>query len=323
MELVDDIINGKQGHLKVAIDSIDPCGLTPLHLAAKWGRLPVVKKLLESGANLKIKDRKGRTAQDVAAQSVLDAFEDRESDRVRMALEDDRRAIFRHAQLLRSQREEGAITDWELEDATKRKEEDRWWTHQLLEAEVEDKVRSEELDLQKREEVAEYLIHRPQEMKEEAYANIQTALRKREKEAKKAALMKARLDEIRENEERKVAEAQREAKREIKELRRERTCGRCGQLYTNERNKGGQCVHKGTWANWATDKHGQKVEWLFYWTCCKSQEFEGPAGGHSQCSRSEAHEESEADMARRQAKMLKHASIAANKHNRARRKKTG
>lgn len=80
-----------------------------------------MKKLLESGANLKIKDRKGRTAQDVAAQSVLDAFEDRESDRVRMALEDDRRAIFRHAQLLRSQREEGAITDWELEDATKRK----------------------------------------------------------------------------------------------------------------------------------------------------------------------------------------------------------
>lgn len=26
LELVDDIINGKQGHLKVAIDSIDPCG---------------------------------------------------------------------------------------------------------------------------------------------------------------------------------------------------------------------------------------------------------------------------------------------------------
>eukprot|EP00960_Hanusia_phi_P055632 763020-Hanusia_phi.AAC.3 len=30
---------------------------------------------------------------------------------------------------------------------------------------------------------------------------------------------------------------------------------------------------------------GKKVEWLFYWTCCKSQVYEGPAGGFSLCPR--------------------------------------
>ncbi len=40
----------KTPQVKVSIDAIDPCGLTPLHLAAKWGRLAIVKKLLESGA---------------------------------------------------------------------------------------------------------------------------------------------------------------------------------------------------------------------------------------------------------------------------------
>ena len=35
--------------VKVSIDAIDASGQTALHLAAKWGRLNVVKVLIDSG----------------------------------------------------------------------------------------------------------------------------------------------------------------------------------------------------------------------------------------------------------------------------------
>ena len=86
------------------------------------------------------------------------------------------------------------------------------------------------------------------------------------------------------------------------------------QEYTNATNRGGQCVHKGKWANWGTDAHGKKVEWLFYWTCCKSEQHEGPAGGHSICARSDPHEESSADIARRMARERKKMAERAAKN---------
>jgi hypothetical protein len=73
-------------------------------------------------------------------------------------------------------------------------------------------------------------------------------------------------------------------------------------------------VHKGKWANWGTDAHGKKVEWLFYWTCCKSEQHEGPAGGHSICARSDPHEESSADIARRMARERKKMAERAAKN---------
>ena len=54
MELVQDILVGKGGQMKVSIDAVSTGGQTPLHIAAKWGRLAVINTLVESGANVTV-----------------------------------------------------------------------------------------------------------------------------------------------------------------------------------------------------------------------------------------------------------------------------
>jgi hypothetical protein len=61
MELVRDIVEGINGQAKVSINTQNSTGQTAMHLAAKWGRLEVVKYLIEAGADLEIRDRRGRT----------------------------------------------------------------------------------------------------------------------------------------------------------------------------------------------------------------------------------------------------------------------
>ena len=61
MELVRDIVDGINGQAKVSINTQNSTGQTAMHLAAKWGRLEVVKYLIEAGADLEIRDRRGRT----------------------------------------------------------------------------------------------------------------------------------------------------------------------------------------------------------------------------------------------------------------------
>lgn len=43
-------------------------GWTPLHLAAMFGKVEVIQLLLESGADSDIKDKSGKTPEDVAKQ---------------------------------------------------------------------------------------------------------------------------------------------------------------------------------------------------------------------------------------------------------------
>lgn len=40
--------------MKVSIDAVTTGGQTPLHIAAKWGRLGVVNALVEGGANVSV-----------------------------------------------------------------------------------------------------------------------------------------------------------------------------------------------------------------------------------------------------------------------------
>ena len=40
--------------MKVSIDAVSTGGQTPLHIAAKWGRLAVINTLVESGANVTV-----------------------------------------------------------------------------------------------------------------------------------------------------------------------------------------------------------------------------------------------------------------------------
>jgi hypothetical protein len=51
------------------IHQVDRAGMTPLHLAAGMGRLEMVKKLMEFGAEVGRRNRKGETAADVAERS--------------------------------------------------------------------------------------------------------------------------------------------------------------------------------------------------------------------------------------------------------------
>ena len=60
-ELVQDILEGRNGQAKVSINSQNSTGQTAMHLAAKWSRLNVIKLLIEAGADMEIKDRRGRT----------------------------------------------------------------------------------------------------------------------------------------------------------------------------------------------------------------------------------------------------------------------
>ena len=48
------------------LDLPDGLGMTPLHNAAAWGYLPIVKVLIEHGANVQARDADGKTPLDLA-----------------------------------------------------------------------------------------------------------------------------------------------------------------------------------------------------------------------------------------------------------------
>lgn len=54
------------------VDVADENGLTSLIRAAHWGKLPVVKALLEAGADASLKTNDGRNARDVAVARIDD-----------------------------------------------------------------------------------------------------------------------------------------------------------------------------------------------------------------------------------------------------------
>uniref|UniRef100_A0A7S4PM72 Uncharacterized protein n=2 Tax=Guillardia theta TaxID=55529 RepID=A0A7S4PM72_GUITH len=284
-EKVEEILEGKNGQVKVSIDAIDASGQTALHLAAKWGRLPVVKVLIDSGANLEIKDRKGRTAMDLANDSGVQSQLSRRSTEIMKKVESFQKEKRKRALLLQKKYWSGELLGTELEDAMERLDDEGVWDMMRLEKELEGVEIVERVEEERWEELNNYMKERPLELKEAAFQAGVQSLRKKTKEEAKRALEESRQEEIRRNEERRAAEQLKEEKRAHKELNRERTCGRCGQVYTNATNRPGFCMHTGKWANWGTDRNGKKVEWLFYWTCCKSQAYEGPAGGFSLCPR--------------------------------------
>lgn len=53
---------------KANLNLAEKHGKTPLHEAAKYGYEKVAKVLIDSGADLEVKDKKGRTAKDIATK---------------------------------------------------------------------------------------------------------------------------------------------------------------------------------------------------------------------------------------------------------------
>mmetsp|Transcript_68438 Transcript_68438/g.162276 ORF Transcript_68438/g.162276 Transcript_68438/m.162276 type:complete len:330 (-) Transcript_68438:77-1066(-) len=311
VELVNDILVGQGGQMKVSIDAVTTGGQTPLHIAAKWGRLGVVNALVEGGANVSLQNDRGMTALDVAKDASVKAFLGKQSHRKVAELDEGGKALRREILLLSAQCEAGEITDQELDDALQRLEVDRERDRERGKNSVRDFVAEEEKEANKLDQVVDYLDRRPKELHAENHAKGQELMRRREKEERKLALEQARLDRIAAEEARRLRAKDKEDKAEKKDLQRMRKCGKCAQDYSNGNNRGGQCVHKGEWANWGKDSHGNKVEWQFFWTCCKSEQHEGPAGGCSICARSDPHEESNADIARRMAKARKKIAESA------------
>ncbi|EKX47078.1 hypothetical protein GUITHDRAFT_137692 [Guillardia theta CCMP2712] len=256
-EKVEEILEGKNGQVKVSIDAIDASGQTALHLAAKWGRLPVVKVLIDSGANLEIKDRKGRTAMDLANDSGVQSQLSRRSTEIMKKVESFQKEKRKRALLLQKKQFLTLTHRERLDD-------EGVWDMMRLEKELEGVEIVERVEEERWEELNNYMKERPLELKEAAFqAGVQSlrrvpccaAVKKKTKEEAKRALEESRQEEIRRNEERRAAEQLKEEKRAHKELNRERTCGRCGQVYTNATNRPGFCMHTGKWANWGTDRN--------------------------------------------------------------------
>jgi len=93
VELVKDILEGRNGQVKVSIDVVTTSGQTALHLAAKWGRIGVVRALVESGANLKLKDDRGKMPEDVADEATVQALVGKQSNVRLKEIETDRKHI--------------------------------------------------------------------------------------------------------------------------------------------------------------------------------------------------------------------------------------
>ena len=278
---------------------------TPMHLAAKWGKLDAIKFLIEAGADLDIKDRRGRTPAHEANRQIEQANLAPASGKLCMQLDVSRMQAATQTYELKQARWNNDLTETELSDALERLEASGVWSFRQMEKDIEDAQDREAALNAEMERLALYIKVRPQEIKNEIFKERTKMMRKRDKEDERLRLEAKRVQEVEENEARRLTEKRRQDKHEAKELVRERTCGICGQTYTNEKNRGGQCAHTGQWSNWGTNNRGEKVEWLMYWTCCKSKVYEGPAAGHSCCSRSDPHEESHADLVKREKKALK------------------
>ena len=111
VERVQEIIEGRNGQVKVSINTQNAIGQTPIHLAAKWGRLDVIKFLIEAGADLEIKDRKGRTPLHEADESIVQMHLTRHSQRLRMTMDVSKMSMANTTYDLKQQRRGGDITD--------------------------------------------------------------------------------------------------------------------------------------------------------------------------------------------------------------------
>ena len=111
VERVQEIIEGRNGQVKVSINTQNAIGQTPIHLAAKWGRLDVMKFLIEAGADLEIKDRKGRTPLYEADESIVQTHLTRHSQRLRMTMDVSKMSMANATYDLKQQRRGGDITD--------------------------------------------------------------------------------------------------------------------------------------------------------------------------------------------------------------------
>ncbi|KAJ1479640.1 hypothetical protein T484DRAFT_1813490 [Baffinella frigidus] len=103
VELVNDILVGQGGQMKVSIDAVTTGGQTPLHIAAKWGRLGVVNALVEGGANVSLQNDRGMTALDVAKDASVKAFLGKQSHRKVAELDEGGKALRREILLLSAQ----------------------------------------------------------------------------------------------------------------------------------------------------------------------------------------------------------------------------
>ena len=216
--------------VKVSINSQNAVGQTPLHLAAKWGRLNVIKLLIEEGADLEVKDRKGRTAVDEADDAIVQTHLLRESQKLRTQLDVSRMKMANETYELKQARKQGDLTEVELMDALDRLEASGWWSFHEFERDIEANEDSEQFYNDELEKIAEYMRVRPEEIKNELYKQRHKLMRKREKEDEHKRMEEKRLKEVQEHEERRAAEKRREERRDAKELFRERNCGKCGQV---------------------------------------------------------------------------------------------
>ena len=72
------------------IDAQDECGKTPLHYAVIYRQPQAVKLLIKRGANIFLKDDKGRTALDLAkakqTQEIIQTLEKAETNQIRVGV---------------------------------------------------------------------------------------------------------------------------------------------------------------------------------------------------------------------------------------------
>mmetsp|Transcript_87620 Transcript_87620/g.233298 ORF Transcript_87620/g.233298 Transcript_87620/m.233298 type:complete len:114 (-) Transcript_87620:69-410(-) len=87
LELVQDLVDGTNGHYRIELDVRDMCGRTPLHLAVMWGRFKVVQFFVEAGANVEARDDTGRTPLDLANEEKIRQALGRPSLKIEKAVE--------------------------------------------------------------------------------------------------------------------------------------------------------------------------------------------------------------------------------------------
>jgi len=250
VELVDEILEGKNGHVKVSINTQNASGQTAMHLAAKWGRLEVIKFLIEAGADLEIVDRKGRAPMHEAKDASREYDMLRHSTRLKTQMDVAHNRMLSETVDLKIARKAGELTREELEDAMERLEFAGYFDEKTGREEVTQNIQLENLHMTDLEEIEEYMRVRPEEIKNELFKVRHKIMRKQGKVDERQRVENKRMKDIADHEERRAEEKRREERHEVKELHRERNCGKCGQIYTNDKNRGGMCIHKGEWTNW-------------------------------------------------------------------------